>query len=374
MSMPEPFAGPKLGDFGGRDNNFNLIRFLAATAVIFTHAFGAVHHANLEPVVRTFGIGAGDIAVDVFFVLSGFLVAKSLDGKTLPQFLWARAMRIYPALWASILLSVLIVALFFTREPAIRFLTDRTTLAYVLRNATMLPKLGAQLSLPHAFQYPHSWFNIPLWTLPNELQMYGLLAVIGFTVGLRPQYVGAIALLGMISVVLMKLGGLPLFTHLLGMDRGRFLYFFFVGALAYTLRRHVVLRAWIAAVLFCAIIVVVGLTDRHVIRRAVLLLALPYLLLWCGLVPGGVLRWWNRLGDYSYGLYICGCPVQIALASTGVTTTIAGNFMFAMLITLPIAVASWHLLEKRALKTRLPAFLAFDWRARAVSASDAPSK
>lgn len=354
-------SGPRLGEFAGRDNNFNLIRFLAATAVIWTHSFGAVHRALQEPVARTFGITAGDVAVDVFFVLSGFLVTRSLDGKTLPQFFWARAMRIYPALWTSLILSVAIVALFFTRQPAIQFLTDHSTVTYLLHNAAMLPKLRAQLSLPHAFEYPGDWFNIPLWTLPHELQMYGLLAVVGFTVGLRPRYAAAAALLGIVWVAMDKIGGFDL----LGVNRGRFIYFFFVGALAYTLRNRIVLRSWIVTVLFCMVCGAVLLSHRREIRQFALLLALPYLLFWCGLIPGGFLRRWNRLGDYSYGLYIWGCPVQIALASTGVTTTSAQNFLFAMLITLPIAIASWHWVERRALKARLPACLAFDVRAPA---------
>ena len=370
MRLSGLFAGPRLGDFRGRDNNFNLIRFIAATLVIWTHAFGLLDRTSLEPVFHTFGIGAGDLGVDIFFILSGFLVSKSWDGKTLMQFAWARCMRIFPGLWASILVSVLVVALLFTDEPAFRFLTSGSTVAYLAHNATMLPTTGARMTLPHAFAHSGDQFNVPLWTLPYELQMYGLLAVIGITIGLRFQYVAMIAALGVAGVLLDKAGGI----HLIEIDRGRFLYLFFAGALAYWLRQHIPLRGWIAGSLLSIVVLTIALTDRYPVRQAVLLLALPYLILWCGLVPRGFLRLWNRLGDYSYGMYIYGCPIQIALISIGVTATTETNFALSMLAVLPIAVASWHLLEAQALRKPMPAFLAFSFRSAPQRAATDPAR
>lgn len=368
MSFKTLFAGPRVGDFHGRDNNFNLIRFSAATMVIWTHAFGLLRHTEFEPVHRIFGIGAGDLGVDIFFILSGFLVSKSLNGKIIIQFAWARFLRIYPGLWAATLISVLVVAAFFTNMSAGRFLINPSTLAYVLHNATLLPGLGARLALPHTFHYRNDLFNVALWTLPYELQMYGLLALLSVSLGLRVRYLGLIAASGALSVLMAKIDGL----HLLEVDSGRFLYLFFVGSLMYALRARIALRGWIAATGAGLIVLTIALTENQNARQVVLLAVLPYLLLWCGLIPGGWLRYWNRLGDYSYGMYIYACPVQIALIATGVTSTPARNFIFSMLITAPFSVGSWHLLEKRVLHKQLPGFLAFPLlrRARARSLSE----
>ena len=366
MSLKKLFAGPKVGDVRGRDNNFNLIRFLAATMVIWTHAFGLLGHTESEPVYRIFGIGAGDLGVDIFFVLSGYLVSKSLDGKTVTQFAWARFMRIYPGLWAATLISVLVVAVFFTDLSAGRFLVSPGTLAYVFHNVTLLPKLGARLTLPHAFHSPGDQFNVALWTLPYELQMYVLLALLSVLLGLRVRYVGLTAAFGALGVLLVKFDGL----HLMEVNRGRFLYLFFAGSLIYTLRTRIALRGWIAATGAGLIVLTIALTENQSVRQAVLLAVLPYLLLWSGPVPGGWLRNWNRLGDYSYGMYIYACPVQIGLIATGVTSTPAGNFILAMLVTAPFAVGSWHLLEKRVLHKPLPGFLAFGLPRRAPSLSE----
>lgn len=356
----------RLGDFQGRDNNFNLIRFLAATLVIWSHAFRLLDHPQLTVMERSFGLGPGDLGVDIFFVLSGFLVSKSLESKTLAGFVWARWLRIYPALWVSIVLSVLVAALCFSDAPAARFLTSGATVRYIWRNAILLPPVGAEIALPHAFPYADGRFNLSLWTLPYELGMYGLLALLGKSFGLRARNVGALAAIG--AAILVLLHELHSPYHLLA-PYGRFLCLFFAGAFAYALRSRIVLSSWIAIGLVCAIAATVAITQQHFARQAILLLTLPYLLLWLGLVPGGALRLWNRLGDYSYGMYIYACPVQIALISTGAAATGGRNFLLAVLITLPLAVSSWHALEKRALRIRPPPFLAHALGRRAPAAA-----
>ncbi|RYF39834.1 MAG: acyltransferase, partial [Comamonadaceae bacterium] len=59
----------------GRNNNLNLIRMLAATMVLVSHSYVVVSgDPHSEPWVRLLGMTPGGIAVDAFFVLSGFLV------------------------------------------------------------------------------------------------------------------------------------------------------------------------------------------------------------------------------------------------------------------------------------------------------------
>lgn len=87
----------------GRNNNLNLLRFIAASLVIYTHAFGVTGHGAAEPLVQLCGLSLGSWAVDVFFVVSGFLVTKSwYRREDLVGFLYARFMRIFPALWVAV--------------------------------------------------------------------------------------------------------------------------------------------------------------------------------------------------------------------------------------------------------------------------------
>lgn len=93
-----------------RNNNYNLIRFLAATLVLFTHSFALTFGSGTaEPLRNTLGITWGTIAVDVFFVTSGFLIASSFfQRNNVTAFVWARILRIYPALIVALLFCVFV--------------------------------------------------------------------------------------------------------------------------------------------------------------------------------------------------------------------------------------------------------------------------
>ena len=69
---------PRLGDVcGGRDNNFNLIRMVAASAVLVSHAFPVTRGwGAAEPFEGVLDRSLGSIAVFVFFAISGFLIAR----------------------------------------------------------------------------------------------------------------------------------------------------------------------------------------------------------------------------------------------------------------------------------------------------------
>lgn len=329
----------RLSDFRGRDNNFNLIRMFAALLVIEAHACAITGRPDLlRPI---FGLGAGDLGVDIFFVLSGYLIAKSWTGKTWVQFAWARIMRIYPALWVSTVLSVLLVGLLFSKAG---FFSKPSTTSYLWHNVTMLPHFGARTSLPGAFETPGRYFNISLWTLPYELQMYLTLAVVGI-IGLRARYIGAVALAG---------AALAIAAHYFtaaDADRGRLLYFFFSGALAFTLRERLRLYGRITVALVAAIAGSLFLGTLW--REVAISFALPYLVLWCAYIPSGPIRLWNRLGDYSYGSYIFAHPIQMGLAVYGVTVVWWSNILVSLAIILPLAALSWHTLEKRMLAVPL---------------------
>ena len=65
--------------------------------------------------------------------------------------------------------------------------------------------------------------------------------------------------------------------------------------------------------------------------------------------PKGFLRKYNNLGDYSYGLYVYAFPVQQALMHFIPKITFGEMVIYATLISIPLALLSWHFIEQPSL-------------------------
>src|SRR5271169_910465 len=92
----------------GRDNNFTLLRFSAAMTVLFAHSVAVLGlPPEREFFFKRLGFSLGEMGLDMLFVTSGFLVTASLIARQdVIAYLWARALRVYPALWVMLVLTV----------------------------------------------------------------------------------------------------------------------------------------------------------------------------------------------------------------------------------------------------------------------------
>src|SRR5262245_61617547 len=118
--------------------NFNFIRLLAASSVIFSHAFlisdGSEAH---EPLVLLLGGHniIGLYGVHIFFIISGFLVTQSFAGAgSSLHFIWRRFLRIYPALFVCLLICGLVLGAVFSNLGAAGYLLGLNGPRYVLGN------------------------------------------------------------------------------------------------------------------------------------------------------------------------------------------------------------------------------------------------
>ena len=160
-----------------RDNNFNLIRLVAAWAVIFGHSHALAVWGGPDPVWSLLKIKfSGTVAVDVFFVVSGFLITASLERNTLRTFLASRALRIFPALLACVSACVFVLGPllttaddYWTRPETWRYFTANVGLS--MNTAYFLPGVFAGRTFES--------INASLWSLPVEVRCYLALAVLG---------------------------------------------------------------------------------------------------------------------------------------------------------------------------------------------------
>ena len=94
----------------------DLLRFLAALSVMFFHyTFRGFAADNMSPLgfphLATF-FKYGSLGVDLFFIISGFVILLTAYNRDAISFTISRIIRIYPAYWFSVTLTAVVILLF----------------------------------------------------------------------------------------------------------------------------------------------------------------------------------------------------------------------------------------------------------------------
>ncbi|KGQ20831.1 Acyltransferase 3 [Lysobacter dokdonensis DS-58] len=344
----------RLGQYAtGRDNNFNLVRFIAAFAVLWSHSYAIVISPAFEPWVQWLGYTPGGVAVDVFFVTSGFLVTASLMRlDNFRAFARARALRIFPALLVMSLLLALVMGPLLTTRPLDVYFSDSAVWKFIWKNSTILT--GVKYSLPGVFENNHMQVvNGSLWTLPFELRCYLTLALVwwlaSFVKSDKARMFTRIVVVGTaLMLVSFWVAHHYAYKH---WHTFRLFYFFFLGAAMWIYRARIPMSGTLFAV---ACVALIGGIVQPKTFFWIYPLTVPYIVMWLAYVPGGVLRQFNKLGDYSYGIYIYAFPIQQALVATVPGITPEQMIAAAGAGTVALAVLSWHLVEKPMLARKKP--------------------
>lgn len=148
-------------------------RFVAAVSVMASHyLFNGIRNgkiSSLSPMPDLAGIAKyGYLGVELFFMISGYVIFCTSRDKTPGQFAVSRAVRLFPAFW---------VAMLFTACMAMRWGEPSmgVSLSQVLVNLTMVPGLFGVAPVDGVY-----------WTLALEVAFYGLVLLL-LLAGLRPH-------------------------------------------------------------------------------------------------------------------------------------------------------------------------------------------
>jgi peptidoglycan/LPS O-acetylase OafA/YrhL len=312
------------GQAGGHEvnNNFNLIRLLAALAVIWSHSYplarGSGNHDDLH---WYFGYEVGRVAVDVFFVVSGYLITKSAArSDSWSTFFVNRVLRIYPGLWACLILTCSIYVFVNINNRDVDLLNEVAqyigTNALLIRGAIDFSMDGAFAGNPYG-----GVINGSLWTLPWELRMYALVAIIYFIAyPLRRYLIVSVLLLVFVTQVLCHYQVLQ--AHPLVPLVSRFACTFFMGAFVAEFfpssRPPLSFSASLLA--FLVLLGFFGVALPYVVYLAVLPMAVFGIALSFS-SPEFVRRIVST--DVSYGVYLYGFPIQqfVAALVPGISPT-----------------------------------------------------
>jgi peptidoglycan/LPS O-acetylase OafA/YrhL len=340
-----------------RDNGFDLLRLAAAAAVLVSHSFVVV--GSHEPHVGHWPLGT--LGVEIFFAISGFLVAKSwFSQPRLVAFGAKRALRILPALVATVLLCAFALGPIVSSSGS-DYLRSSQPATYVVDNVAATVTGGSvhdvAFALPGVFSSnPDTAVNRSLWTLPIEVRAYMLIALLGI-LGLLARGLPAAALgFFALSIAPGAVLDLPGIGSALDFVRGadgeaaHLIALFAVSGLAYAWRERIALRADLAAAALVVLLVSLG----SPVERPVLLLAIPYLTLFLAYRSPSRARVLTRHADVSYGLYLLAFPVQqtIVHAWGGDLPAPAVVAAIGLPVTYLLALASWYGIERPFLRLK----------------------
>ncbi|GAA3958827.1 acyltransferase [Actinomadura viridis] len=150
-----------------RLHELDLLRFLAALAVLLYHYTGTTggpwHDQNARELFAPTSLATqfGYLGVELFFLISGFVILMSAWGRTMADFTISRITRLYPAYWFAVLL---IAAIYLTTGHG------RGRPENIIPNLTMFQQgMGIQNA------------SGVFWTLWTEMHFYAFISILVLT-------------------------------------------------------------------------------------------------------------------------------------------------------------------------------------------------
>ncbi len=328
-------------------NNLNLLRLLAAVAVVVSHSFLLTTGAEQsQPLGRWFSHNLGQLAVIVFFFISGLTISASLARNPRPaDFLAARILRIWPELVVCLVLVVFVLGpLLATGGPA-GYFADPGVWAYFAKAFVLFGGRGTIDGLFAANPAGPS-VNEPLWTLKFEFACYlGLLALsaAGLFADRRRFMTVCVAYAVIATIALAILPGTPT-------PRGTLLHVidfslaFMLGAAAYHFHRHLQVGPVLAGAALLLIVLVRDTWLEHLFIGPVVGVEVIAL----ASIPMAGLRAWTAENDLSYGTYIYGWPVAQAIVQLVPGIGWAPLLVAGLAIVAVLAYGSWRFVGRPA--------------------------
>ena len=229
-----------------KNNNFDFLRLFAACQVMFGHTayFLKVENTEFYAIAEFFGNFYG---VAIFFLISGFLISYSYDrNKDIFIYFKNRFLRIFPALYVNLLMSIFLLNYFYP----VKF--DYEFLKWLCTQLTCLQFFNIKAS--EAFGTGE--INAPLWTISIELFFYASLPVIFWIFKKSKSIVFILFVISLIFFVYNRLSDHNIFINkLINVSLLPYLFIFLLGFYFYRyfsfLHKYIYNKFYIYLLIFC---------------------------------------------------------------------------------------------------------------------------
>lgn len=326
------------------DNNFDLLRFIFAGTVLLVHAYQISGFQQLEIIA---GILSSEVAVEAFFVISGFLIFMSFErSKTIASYAKKRIRRIYPAYFTVVMLCA--IGLIAVSSKSVGDYFSFSFWKYIFANLIFLNFL--QPTLPGVFELNKlTAVNGALWTLKVEAMFYLSVPLFGLLfrrfsriLVLIIAYLLSVAYAGLMDVLAGKTG-LGFYLELGRQLPGQISYFM-AGAFIYYYLPLFERRVGYFLVFAVLALAVNKLFPVSILKPFALAVVVIYFGLF--LCVGN----FGKYGDFSYGIYILHFPIIQIMLYLKIFDESPWYFLMAVIFFTAIgSIALWYFVEKRFL-------------------------
>jgi peptidoglycan/LPS O-acetylase OafA/YrhL len=351
-----------------RKNNLDLTRFLLAVSVMFTHAFTIYENGKSEPLKPFFNghFTIGIFAVNFFFIISGFLVLQSWKySKGVIDFLIKRILRIYPAFIVVCILSAFVfcpVGIGNNTDPFLHWKAYVSLIQYYKFFYSVFFLSSPELPATFTSSPYTQDINTSLWTIWYEFVCYLILVSMGVLKVFKVRFL--LLVLFFLSIIFYILDFTSNYQEIMNhrvsiiseyaIERihnlGRFMMFFLGGACFYFYRAYIPKSRWLLLLSLMVLILNFQLLKQIEIAQVIFG---SYLLFYFAFSKKITAYKFAKHGDFSYGIYLYGWPVQqLVMIYFGDKLSLTGTLVCSLLIVIPLAVLSWHLIEKQFLKLK----------------------
>lgn len=334
-----------------RNNNFGTLHLLAAIFILYGHQCVLLN--KVTPFI--FGCQIHAIGVKIIFLISGYLITKSLLSESVDNisyckiFALKRLGRLYPEYVFCLLITAVLIGPFFTTLPLGDYFTNDVWKQYILNNIRLFPTYnlaGVFIDNPYS-----GAVNGSLWTMPAEIFMYVVLLLFGIVFRKWKKRNVAYGILTVI-VVLTSLLRFLMYPNARYVFYGtdwiaalNIIPYVLVGGLFYVFDFRKLLNVQVALVI--SLVISMCSYNSEVTRELVSLLILPYIVFSLGLSSEQQLKLRVLKGEYAYGIYLWGfvvqqCLVQVFVVRFRCFESVTSLFIISLVITYILAAFSYE--------------------------------